>query len=145
MTNKLFTLIAITSIALLPACSKAQTPMDGAQTQTQTQELKVTHINAAQASEMMAARPGLVVLDVRTPSEFAASHIDGAINIDYKNSNFATKLADLDPSQDYLIHCRSGGRSTSSLKTFKRLGFSHIIHMDGGMIGWDKANLPTVR
>ena len=143
MTNKFFTLIAVTSLALLPACSKAQTPAGAAQ--TKTQELKVTHINAAQASEMMTARPALVVLDVRTPREFAAGHIDGAVNIDFKNSNFAAELGKLDASQDYLIHCRSGGRSTSSLKTFKRLGFSHVIHMDGGMIAWDKASLPTVK
>jgi len=147
MTNKFLIVTAIAGLAFLPSCSKAETPQTETQTSSQTavQQTKITHVNAVQASDMMTARPGLTVLDVRTPREFAAGHIDGAINIDFKNASFSSELSKLDPSQDYLIHCRSGGRSTSSLKTFKRLGFSHIIHMDGGMNGWTKANLPEVK
>ncbi len=148
MKTKLLMMIAIAGLATLPACSKAETPATPQTPAVQTvapQELKLTHINAGQASKMMAARPELVVLDVRTPREYAAGHIEGAVNIDFKNANFSTQLSALDKGQDYLIHCRSGGRSTASLKAFKKLGFSHIIHMDGGMIAWNKAQLPTVK
>ena len=147
MKTKLFTLIAMTSLVTLPACSKAETPKAAAPTQATAavQALKVTHVDARQASALIDAQPSLIVLDVRTPGEFTSGHIDGAMNIDFKNSNFSTQLSALDKDQTYLIHCRSGGRSTASLKAFKKLGFKHIIHMDGGINGWNKAKLPTVK
>ena len=153
MNKKLFALLVV---GTLPACGQADS---GAQAshrktvqKTKTQiaemkktEMKVTHVDAIKALSLMKSRPELVVLDVRTPAEFASGHINGAINIDFKNSNFATKIAKLDGSQEYLIHCRSGKRSTRSLTTFRTEGFSHIIHMDGGIIGWNKAGLPTIK
>ena len=149
MNKKLFTLIVV---GALSACSQAETSAAAPKSQEQVQqvvqevtEMQVTHVDANKALETMRARPDLVVIDVRTPGEFAAGHIDGAINIDFKNANFSTEIAKLDGSQDYLIHCRSGGRSTRSLTAFKNEGFSHIIHMDGGILGWNKAELPTVK
>jgi len=153
MNKKLLTLIIF---GALSACSQADTnaaaPKSQEQAQEQVQklvqevtEMQVTHVDANKALETMRARPELVVIDVRTPGEFADGHIDGAINIDFKNANFATEIAKLDGSQDYLIHCRSGNRSRRSLAVFKDADFSHIIHMDGGMIGWNKAGLPTVK
>lgn len=145
--------ITILAIGALAACSQADAPTATAQQAQQAPEqivqevaeMQVTHVDAAAAFVTMRARPDLVVIDVRTPREFADGHIEDAINIDFRNANFATEIAKLDGSQDYLIHCRSGGRSTSSLTSFKDAGFSHIIHMDGGMLGWNKAELPTVK
>ncbi|HHL42503.1 MAG TPA: rhodanese-like domain-containing protein [Hellea balneolensis] len=138
------TIFAAFAIALaLPACSdaKTETPAKAAAVATTTQ---IDHVNAQQAADIIKKQDGIVVLDVRTPGEFASGHIDGAVNVDFKNRNFENELSKFDKNQTYLIHCRSGGRSTASLKSFKKLGFKHIIHMDGGMIGWNKANLPTV-
>lgn len=145
-------LIIILVAGALAACSQADTNAAATKPDEQVQqsvqevaEMQVTHVDANKALETMRARPDLVVIDVRTPDEFAVGHIDGAINIDFKNANFATEIAKLDVSQDYLIHCRSGGRSTRSLTQFREAGFSHIIHMDGGMLGWNKAELPIVK
>jgi phage shock protein E len=152
MNKKLITLIAL---GALTACSQAETPNAQAAQPAQAQsvpsqvqesaEMQVTYVNATEALEAMRARPDLVVIDVRTPAEFAEGHIEGALNIDYRNANFSTEIAKLDGSQDYIIHCRSGHRSKASLEKFKEQGFSHIIHMDGGILGWNKANLPTVK
>lgn len=144
-------LIALLMVGALSACGQADSGAKAPQTKApkvdiaQKAEFKVTHLDAAKSAALMKSRPKLVVIDVRTPSEFASGHIAGAINIDFKNANFATEIAKLDRSQDYLIHCRSGGRSGRSLTTFETAGFSHIIHMDGGMIDWNKAHLPTVK
>ena len=147
MNKNLLTILAIGALA---ACTQADAPTAEAQQATQQiaqkmVEMQVTHVDAAAALTTMRTRPDLVVIDVRTPGEFAGGHIDGAINIDFKNANFATEIAKLDGTQDYLIHCRSGGRSTASLTRFNDAGFSHIIHMDGGILGWNKAELPTVK
>ncbi|MCF6220970.1 MAG: rhodanese-like domain-containing protein [Robiginitomaculum sp.] len=151
MNTKLITLIAL---GALTACSQADAPKAQAQQISQPSMekmakpatmMQVTHVNATEAADIIKNRPEVTVIDVRTPREFAAGHIDGAINIDYKNANFAAELAKLDGTKDYLIHCGSGGRSTAALKHFKAEGFSHITHLDGGMIGWNKAGLPTVK
>lgn len=104
---------------------------------------QVMHVSAAEAHELTKNQPELVVLDIRTPDEFNSGHIKGAVNIDFKASSFATELQALDPAKNYLVHCHSGGRSTSSLKTFKNLNFTNITHLDGGIKAWNKAELPT--
>ncbi len=147
MNKKLITVLMIGTLA---ACSQGQsgaTPQEeGAKPNTELRhEMKITHVDATQAAKAIAEQTDLTIIDVRTAGEFAAGHIDGAINIDVKSPDFATKIDQLDKTKDYLVHCRSGARSTRSLKYFKEKGFKHILHMDGGMIGWNKAGLPTVK
>jgi len=149
MNKKLITLISLGAISTLAACSQAEAPqaqVQPAQSEVQkTVEMHVTDVTAVEAAAMIQARPDMVVLDVRTPGEFAAGHIEGAVNIDFKNANFATKIAKLDTSKTYLIHCRSGARSTRSLTAFKAEGFENIVHMNGGILDWNKSGLPTVK
>lgn len=106
-------------------------------------ETKIDHATAIQASELMKKDPSIVVLDIRTPDEYATGHIPKSVNINFKADNFAEELKNLNPAKTYLVHCRSGGRSTSSLKTFSELKFHHIIHLDGGMMDWGKEQLPV--
>ena len=87
----------------------------------------------------------LSVLDIRTPGEFAAGHISGAINIDFYGDDFRPKLAALDKSAEYLMHCQSGGRSGKSLATFRELGFAHVLHLRDGMRGWEAGGHPVER
>jgi len=106
-------------------------------------ETKIDHATAIQASDLMKKDPTIVVLDIRTPDEYGMGHIPKSLNIDFKADSFADELKNLDPSKTYLVHCRSGGRSTSSLKIFSKLKFHHIIHLDGGMMDWGKEQLPV--
>ena len=48
------------------------------------------------------------------------------------DKDFAKKLAKLDREKTYLMHCRSGGRSTASLPVWNRLGFKNVLHLSGG-------------
>src|SRR5438552_6275991 len=54
--------------------------------------------------DKLRANKNFVVLDVRTPQEFARSHIPGAINLDYNAADFQKRVADLDRSKTYLVH-----------------------------------------
>jgi rhodanese-related sulfurtransferase len=85
--------------------------------------------------------PNFVLLDVRTPEEFGAENIQGAVNIDYYASSYVKRLKRLDKKKTYLLYCRSGNRSGRSLKLMKKLGFMEVYHMSGGMIGWKAAGL----
>jgi phage shock protein E len=105
----------------------------------------VTHVDAKQAMELLKKEEKPKVLDVRTPEEFAEGHLAGALNIDFLKSDFAEKVAKLDKDQPFLVHCRSGGRSTKSLATFEKLGFKNIIHLDGGMNAWTEAGGEVVK
>ena len=108
-----------------------------------TAETEVADVDAAKASELLKSEKPPVVLDIRTPGEFAAGHISGATNVDFYAENFAEQLARLDRSTPYLLHCRSGRRTSESLATFKKLGFKKIYHLTPGMKGWVAAGLPT--
>jgi|GEM_PF-2487194 len=78
------------------------------------------------------------VLDLRTAEEFEAGHIEGAVNVDFKSDNFSEKLKELDRNQRYIVHCKSGGRSTKALSVFQELHFERIDHLSSGFDGWKK-------
>lgn len=86
-----------------------------------------------------------VVLDVRTPQEFASGHLKDAINIDVEAADFATKTAALDKSKSYAIYCRSGNRSGVAMKQLQAAGFTHVYHLAGGIGAWQKAGKTVVK
>lgn len=83
------------------------------------------------------------VLDLRTPEEFAAGHIAGAVNIDFLDADFATKIAALDKSKTYVVHCAGGGRSGKSLPTLEKEGLKSVLHLQQGFKGWQSAGKPV--
>ena len=101
------------------------------------------NLDAAQAAEFLKKNEGVVVLDVRTPREFAQGRIAGAVNVDYMAENHKELFAALDRDATYLVHCRSGGRSTTAFALLHDLGFEKIYHLDGGMLAWEKAGNPV--
>ena len=102
------------------------------------QGTKIENIKAMEAAKMLEKNPDMMVLDIRTPEEFNSGHIPTSINIDYKAENFELEIKKLDRSKPYLMHCRRGRRSTAALDTFRKPGFDHIIHIDDGILGWNK-------
>jgi rhodanese-related sulfurtransferase len=118
--------IAITMFlsTLLFACNLSATPAN------------YKDVNATEAKVLVEQNKEIVVLDIRTPKEYNAGHIDGALNINYSADNFKEELAKLDKSATYIVHCKSGGRSGRSMSTLEALGFENIVHMDDGFDGW---------
>ena len=86
----------------------------------------------------------MVVVDIRTPEEFAEGHIAGAINIDYMADGFAEKISELDSSKQYLVHCRSGGRSGRSMASFEDNGLD-VLHLNKGIKEWKKSGFPLTQ
>lgn len=98
---------------------------------------------AAFAASM--GEPGTVVLDVRTPQEFAQGHIAGAVNVDVESPDFATRIAKRDKNVPYAVYCRSGRRSGIALELMVRQGFTTVYHLDGGITAWQEAGKPVSR
>ena len=82
------------------------------------------------------AAPGAVI-DVRSEEEFAAFHLDGAVNYNYLGPDFLEQMDALDPNQEYLVYCRSGRRSVRACTLMRNAGFGKLIHLDGGINAYE--------
>ena len=91
----------------------------------------------------MAADKHNVILDVRTPGEFNAGHIPGALNLDVNAADFQEKSAALDKNKVYLVHCASGIRSVRACQQLSRLEFPKLYNLPGGFKAWVKAGKPV--
>jgi rhodanese-related sulfurtransferase len=84
----------------------------------------------------------LVVLDVRTPEEFAAGHVPGALNV--AHDQVEARLPELAAykSKDVVVYCRSGRRSDIALKVLEANGFERLWHLEGDILAWQAQNRP---
>ena len=86
-----------------------------------------------QAFLSTAQQSGVVVVDVRTPSEYAAGHVDGAINVDVEGAAFDSEIAKLDKNATYAVYCHSGRRSGLATDAMAKAGFTHVYNLQGGI------------
>ena len=89
--------------------------------------------------------PSFIILDVRTPEEYAAGHSEGAANIDYRGDGFDDILAALDRTKTYLVYCLSGRRSAAVLSLMDGLKFVRVYNMLGGILMWEDLGHPVVK
>jgi len=83
-----------------------------------------------------------VLIDVRTPGEFAQGHLANALSMDIYSNDFKSRAAKLDKSKPVFVYCKAGSRSSSAADVFSDLGFKEIYDLNGGIISWQKANKP---
>ena len=86
-----------------------------------------------------------LVLDVREDKEFAAGHIPKAKHIPL--GQLAGRLNELDKfkNKPVLVTCRSGNRSARACGMLKKAGFETVYNHAGGIIAWERANLPVTQ
>ena len=88
--------------------------------------------------------PDTVVIDVRTPQEFKAGHVPGAVNIDIADKDFDKKVAALEKDKTYLVHCASGRRSAKAVERMRATTkLEKLFDLDGGIQAWQKAGKPV--
>ena len=99
------------------------------------EEITYRQVNMDEAITMMEEGSSYIILDVRTPEEFAEKHIPGAINI--PNETISTKEIPELPDKDQLIlvYCRSGNRSKQASEKLVALGYTNIVEF-GGINDW---------
>ena len=111
---------------------------------SQTQIIKdITPQEAYSLIQENKDNPNFIILDVRTPGEFASGHIEGAINLDYNAPTFKDDLNGLNKTKMYLVYCRTARRSRGAFDMMKALEFREVYHMLGGIVGWTSEGLPT--
>lgn len=101
--------------------------------------LVATGCAAPAADSSIAVEEGTVILDVRTPAEFASGHLDGAINVDVQSADFDALVSALELDGSYLVYCRSGSRAATAIDRMSALGFTSL--QNGG--GIDQAAQAT--
>ena len=98
-------------------------------------ELSFQQISMDAAITQMAEEDNFILLDVRTPEEFAGGHIPGAINIPNESIG-ENDIAELpDKEQRIYVYCRSGNRSKQASAKLVNLGYTNVVEI-GGIIDY---------
>lgn len=96
--------------------------------------------------EKFIANKTIVRLDVRTQEEWKDGHIAKSININVQEDNFAENVAKkISKKKKIALYCRSGRRSKLALQTLQKMGYTYIIELKDGIIGWENAHKPITK
>lgn len=101
-----------------------------------TDKVAITKVTPAEFKAKMTQEKNAQLVDVRTPQEFAAGHIDGALNINFLGEDFATQIQKLDKNRPVLLYCKSGVRSSKAASAMEQMGFKEMYNLDGGYLAW---------
>ena len=90
--------------------------------------------------EKVVAEPYVQLVDVRTPEEYKQGYIAGAMNIDWRSAEFADDAVRmLDPAKPIAVYCKAGRRSHAAAGKLYRMGYRHIVELQGGFEAWQAA------
>ncbi len=99
-------------------------------------------VTVNEAWDLIQNEPELVILDVRTQTEYDDGHIEGAILIPV--AELPDRLDELSANDEILVYCRTGNRSGTAVAIMEENGFSKIYHMNEGISTWISEGLPVV-
>ena len=122
------------SLALLAACGGNETAAPA------VEEIDLTTLPDEVDVETVAAirqNPGVYLLDVREPDEYAAGHIPGITLIPM--GEVASRLAELPRDKEIIVTCRTGNRSSQIADLLREQGFTNVHTMTGGIVAWEEA------
>jgi phage shock protein E len=113
--------VAATLLLFTSACSSDPAGVETAAVETVPAERGVELVEQGEHT----------VIDVRTPAEYAAGHVEGAENIDVSDPAFEQQLDGLDRDGEYVLYCRSGNRSAAAADRMADLGFTEVVDAGG--------------
>jgi len=87
--------------------------------------------------------PDAMVIDVREPSEYAAGHVPGAINL--PQADLATRLEELPRDRQLIVICQAGARSMRAARFLTQVGFDRVVSVAGGTGAWAESGKPLER
>ncbi|MDH5648621.1 MAG: rhodanese-like domain-containing protein [Gammaproteobacteria bacterium] len=102
----------------------------------------VQGVNCSHAVQLMNHQDAIVV-DVSEPNEFQIGHVPGAKNLPI--GSLENRLTDLEKykAKPIIVSCRSGNRSKKGALMLSKHGFKPVYEMSGGMVAWQRDNLPV--
>ncbi len=111
--------------------------------ETRADATRATTITHTELAERIQSDTAPFILDVRTPGEYAAGHIPGAVNVPH--DELATRLGELpsDHSEEIVVHCQSGRRAQQAEAVLREHGYTHVRDLVGHWQAWSTAGLPV--
>jgi rhodanese-related sulfurtransferase len=97
-------------------------------------------VSTAQATHLINREDALLV-DVREPGEFGAGHILGARNVPLARIEASGDLAKR-KDKPVIVYCEGGERAAKAAAALRKLGFSRVVNLNGGLPAWQQAGLP---
>ncbi len=137
MNHLIRVLISSVLIAIVASCGSQNTT-----------EIPINNVDVDTARDLVTQDETVIVLDVRTPEEYAMGHIEGALNINIAEVDFPERVSKLDRDKTYIVHCSANvknGRSAKSLEIMSSFGFDKLLNMEGGIVAWEQSGYPLVR
>lgn len=104
----------------------------------------VPEISPRELHGKLAGGPVPHILDVRTPREWRASRIEGAVNVPITSLRAEMESLDLEPGRPVVAICLSAHRSIPAVRALRETGLVDVRQLQGGMLAWWKAGLPVV-
>ena len=101
---------------------------------------KAPSISAVELHERRESGDAPVVIDVRTPDEYASGHIPGAVNIPF--DQVAQRIAEIDAPHGVALYCMVGPRARKGESALLAAGYEKVLHLEGGLAAWQAAGLP---
>lgn len=98
-------------------------------------------IAPSELSARRASGTAPVVIDVRTPEEFATGHIPGALNIPF--DRIAKRISEIDAPHGVALYCMLGPRARKGEAALLAAGYALVLHLEGGLAAWQAAGLPV--
>ena len=134
---KKFILPLIALALTVSSCSKDK---NGTQsTESSASQATVVNLNAKEFAEKS---PSGTILDVRTPGEVAQGKIEGAVVIDFYQSDFMDRVSNISKDQEIYIYCAVGARSEEAARMLVQQGYTKVYHLQGGIQAWYQNGFP---
>ena len=86
--------------------------------------------------EVIQKNSSILILDVRTPSEYQAGHIENAQLINFYDPDFKINLNELNKEKPIAVYCAVGARSMKAMELMQTLGFKEVYHLEAGLNSW---------
>jgi rhodanese-related sulfurtransferase len=99
-------------------------------------------VSASDAVQLINRHDALVI-DIREPNEYAVAHIINSRNVPLKDLDTRVKEIARYKEKPVIIACESGNRSRGGVAALKKLGFTQVYTLSGGLGAWQQAGLPT--
>ncbi|MDQ7051918.1 MAG: rhodanese-like domain-containing protein [candidate division KSB1 bacterium] len=139
----LFLLGIFASLNRSSAAGSGQTPQNG--DRAAEEPAGIVDVSVDEAYALIQAHqddPDFVVLDLRTPPEYAAGHLPSAELLNFYDPRFIQEIQQLDRNKTYLYYCATGNRSSSVTEIMQHLGFKKAYHVYQGITTWSMRGLP---
>lgn len=91
----------------------------------QTSSKPITEVSQNEMNNVM-------LVDVRTPEEFEAGHLENALNINLYDESFSQRFEKIGKGETIYVYCKMGGRSAKAQEILKSLGYSNVVNLEGG-------------